>query len=103
MVKCQHRQCANWDDGVCRAQDIIVDGKGTCLTQREETSEILDGLTSRRSDWTGTRRSEPVVDADTEDDDWLDDDLLPDHEAVDDDDDDWDDDEWADDELPRRL
>jgi hypothetical protein len=100
-VKCRQRQCPSWDEGVCSAQDIIVDGEGTCLTQDEEPREILDLASVRRTSRAGASCFQHMPDIDTEDDDWEDDDLCPDDAGLDEDDDDWEDDESAED-VPRR-
>lgn len=97
-VKCRQGQCANWHAGVCGVEDIDVDEHGICLTQDEETREILDALSPVQCSWVGV--SSFMVDPDMEDDDWDDDDLLQGNQQLDDDEEDWDDDAYPEDDLP---
>ena len=100
QVNCRQRKCLNWDEGVCAAEDVIIDRTGVCLTQDEDSGRIIDAPIRDRPG-ADERRTVPFVDDDDEDDGWEDDDWPTDDDEVEDDED-WDDDEWAEDESPRR-
>jgi hypothetical protein len=89
QVNCRQRQCLNWDEGVCAAEDIVVDRTGVCLTQDEDSVRTMDTTVGDRPR-ADDRRTVPFVD--DEDEDWEDDDLPTDDDEVEDDED-WDDDE----------
>ena len=82
-VQCSQRECANWDNGTCVAEEVIVDTDGICLTQDDAEDQIIEMAAQ-------ARRESSVADVDDDDDDdsWDDDDWAQD--------DDEDVDDWAD-------